>query len=125
MATNRPARCMLFESQESMYSRLQKLLTESFSVLFLIPINQLVCLFGSVYRPHKPDLLIFEVLLLTPKARPQTSYKKLRKVTNELRKVSNKLQQVTKKLRNSYKKLQKVMKITNELRSSYEITFCN
>ena len=50
---------------------------QEFSVLLLIPINQLVCFFGSVYRPHKPDLLICEVLLLTPKARPQTSYKKL------------------------------------------------
>ena len=86
---------MLFESLESMYSRLQKLLTESFSVLFLIPINQLVCLFGSVHRPYKPDLLIFEVLLLTTKARPQTSYNKLRKVTNELRTSYEKLQHVT------------------------------
>jgi len=53
---------MLFESLESMYSRLQKLLTESFSVLLLVPIKELVRLFGSVERPNKPDLLIFEVL---------------------------------------------------------------
>ena len=53
---------MLFESLESMYSRLQKLLTESFSVLLLVPIKELVRLFGSVERPNKADLLIFEVL---------------------------------------------------------------
>ena len=119
IATNRPARCMLFESLESMYSRLQKLLTESFSVLLLIPINQLVRLFGSVERPNKPDLLIFEVLWSSPLAGTSKGYKKLRKVTNELRKVSKKLQKVTKKLRNSYKKLQKVMKITNDLRNNF------
>ena len=57
---------MLFESLESMYSRLQKLLTESFSVLLLIPINELVRLFGSVERPNKPDLLFFDLLLSSP-----------------------------------------------------------
>ena len=103
---------MLFESLESMYSRLQKLLTESFSVLFLIPINQLVCLFGSVYRPHKPDLLIFEVFLLTPKARPQKSYKKLRKVTNELRTFYGKLKK--------YKTLAKSYEIVTNSYENYK-----
>ena len=60
-------------------------------------------LFKTFYLPQKPDFLIFEVLLMSSKARPPKSYKKLRLSY--------------KKLRTSYEKLRKLQKATN----SYEI----
>ena len=54
-------------------------------------------------RPRKPDLLFFEVLLSSPQAGTQqsykklrTSYKKLRTGYEKLRKVTKSYQQVTK-----------------------------
>ena len=43
-----------------------KAVNREFSVLLLIPINELVRLFGSVERPNKPDLLFFDLLLSSP-----------------------------------------------------------
>ena len=55
-------------------------------------------LFKTFYRPQKPDFLIFEVLLMSSKARPPKSYKKLRTSYKQLRTSYEQLRKVTKKL---------------------------